>query len=225
MLERGEAALDSLDVSDDEIYRTMGYRGSLPDAAVREVVREVRAEIAALCVPRYMFQVLEAELLPRRHVRAGGVEFAPGGIIGSYLPGMSHVCLFVATAGREYDAYLHRLKAEGDILKEFVADSVGSVVAEACVTLVGRRLDAECDLRRSLPYSPGYCGWNICEQQKLFSLFPDEPCGIVLSDSFLMSPVKSVSGFFGLGRELRPQPYHCEICTNQHCYKRKETNL
>lgn len=107
-------------------------------------------------------------------------------------------------------------------MKEYVADSVGSVIAERCVTLLGKELDKECEFRHSLPYSPGYCGWDIREQQKLFSLFPPQPCGITLSDSFLMSPVKSVSGFFGLGKELLLQPYRCEICNNRHCYKRKE---
>ena len=88
------------------------------------------------------------------------------------------------------------LKKQDNIVKEYVADSVGSVIAERCVTLLGKELDKECEFRHSLPYSPGYCGWDIREQQKLFSLFPPQPCGITLSDSFLMSPVKSVSGFF-----------------------------
>ncbi|WP_294546981.1 vitamin B12 dependent-methionine synthase activation domain-containing protein [uncultured Bacteroides sp.] len=222
MLEQRQIGLRSLDFSEEDIYRAMGYRDTVPDDTVCSFIKEVQAEISSLCVPRYMYQILEARQVAGKRIQAGGVEFSPGGIIGSYLSGLSHICLFVATAGREYDAYLHRLKTQGDIMKEYVADSIGSVIAEACVTLIDKELEANSELRHSLPYSPGYCGWNICEQQKLFSLFPPQPCGITLSDSFLMSPVKSVSGFFGLGKELLPQPYRCEICTNKHCYKRKE---
>lgn len=222
MLEQRQIGLQSLDFSGEDIYRAMGYRDTVPDDTVCSFIKEVQAEIFSLCVPRYMYRILEARQVAGKRVQAGGLEFSPGGIIGSYLPGLSHICLFVATAGREYDAYLHRLKTQGDIMKEYVADSIGSVIAEACVTLIDKELEASSDFRHSLPYSPGYCGWNINEQQKLFSLFPPQPCGITLSDSFLMSPVKSVSGFFGLGKELLPQPYRCEICTNKHCYKRKE---
>lgn len=222
MLEERRIGLQSLELSEEDMYLAMGYRGTVPDDDICALVAEVYAEIGSLCVARYMFQTLEAELISRQRIRVGDVEFSPGGIIGSYLPGLTHVCLFVATAGEEYDAYLHQLKTQDHIVKEYVADSIGSVIAEACVSLLDKELGADCTLRHSLPYSPGYCGWDIREQQKLFSLFPLQPCGIRLSDSFLMSPVKSVSGFFGLGRELHPQPYRCEICTNKHCYKRKE---
>ena len=222
--ERSEECSEKLseELFEEEIYLAMGYRGSVPDEMMRVFIKEVRAEISSVSTPRYMYQMMEAQCVSGQRIQTGGLEFSPGGIIGSYLPGLSHICLFVATAGREYDAYLRHLKTEGNIIKEFIADSIGSVIAEACVTRIGKELDQNCDLPRSQPYSPGYCGWNISEQQKLFSLFPAEPCGITLSDSFLMSPVKSVSGFFGLGKDLRPQPYRCEICTNKHCYKRKE---
>lgn len=222
MLEERQVQLQLSDFSEEEVYMAMGYRGATPEGDICALVDEVWAEIQSLCIPRYMFQILEAQQLPKLRILAGGMEFSPGGIIGSYLSGMTHICLFVATAGKEYDAYLHSLKKQDNIVKEYVADSIGSVIAEGCVTLLGKELDKECVFRHSLPYSPGYCGWDIREQQKLFSLFPPQPCGIVLSDSFLMSPVKSVSGFFGLGKELRPQPYRCEICNNKHCYKRKE---
>lgn len=222
MLEERQVGLQRLGLLEEEVYLAMGYRGNTPEPDIRALVAEVRTEMQSLCTPRYMFQVLEARLLSKLRIQAGNTEFSPGGIIGSYLPGMTHICLFVATAGKEYDAYMHCLKTQDNIVKEYVADAIGSVIAEECVTLLGKELDEEYELRHSLPYSPGYCGWDIREQQKLFSLFPPQPCGITLSDSFLMSPVKSVSGFFGLGKELRPQPYRCEICSNRHCYKRKE---
>jgi cobalamin-dependent methionine synthase I len=74
----------------------------------------------------------------------------------------------------------------------------------------------------SMPYSPGYCNWDIREQHLLFSLFPERPCGVILSETSLMAPEKSVSGFFALGEKLQRQPYHCQICKNSKCYKRRK---
>ncbi|MBD9091017.1 MAG: methionine synthase [Bacteroides oleiciplenus] len=233
MLKQRQVGLQALNISQEEIYLAMGYRGAIPDSYTCELIAETYAEIAPLCLPRYMFRILEARQVSRQKIEVGdtgfaageGTGFTTGGIIGSYLQGMTQVCLFVATAGKEYDAYLHTLKTQDNIVKEYIADSIGSVIAEACGTLLAKELETESELFHTLPYSPGYCGWNICEQQKLFSFFPPEPCGIVLSDSFLMSPVKSISGFIGLGKELRPQPYRCEICNNKQCYKRKEKRI
>ena len=89
---------------------------------------------------------------------------------------MTHICLFVATAGNEIDIYLKGIKSQENIVKEYVADAIGSVIAEACVTFIEKELEALFPLRHTLPCSPGYCGWDIQEQKKLFSLFPDNIC-------------------------------------------------
>ena len=222
MMEYKQLTLSDLTLPDEEIYLTMGYRNHIPDEYIMQLVTDVLAEVATTCIPRYMFRVLEAACSGNKEIQIDHTTFRVGKIISSYLPGMNHTCMFVTTAGKEYEAYLHHLKTTGDIVKEFVADAIGSVIAEACVSQISKEL-AKCEgIKQSYPYSPGYCGWNIKEQKELFSLFPEKPCGISLSESYLMSPVKSISGFIALGKELIPQPYRCEICANKHCYKRKE---
>ena len=58
---------------------------------------------------------------------------------------------------------------------------------------------------------------------KLFPLFPSaEPCGIRLTDSSLMLPIKSVSGVIGLGDGVRKLEYTCGLCTYDKCYRRKQ---
>jgi hypothetical protein len=69
-------------------------------------------------------------------------------------------------------------------------------------------------------FSPGYCGWNVKDQFTLFSFFPEKFCGIELTDSALMVPVKSVSGIIGLGENVQKKAYPCDVCTMQNCYRR-----
>jgi hypothetical protein len=76
------------------------------------------------------------------------------------------------------------------------------------------------DLQTTNSYSPGYCGWHVREQKQLFSLLPDNPCGIKLNNSRLMHPVKSVSGIIGLGIGIEQTPYACEICGLKGCFKK-----
>ena len=73
-------------------------------------------------------------------------------------------------------------------------------------------------------YSPGSCGWPVSDQQLLFSLFPDKYCGISLSDSSLMDPLKSVSGIIGIGRNVKKTAYTCDICDIENCmYRYRKT--
>ena len=202
-----------------EIWFAMGYKDAVPDERVRDMVVRLRDRLVPQATLRYMYQIVEAEKLSPRQVRFAGKTFTPEGIICSYLKGMTHALLFVGTAGWEYDRAKEALKAEGDIVADFIADAIGTVLAETTVAQMEKDYTGSETI--SMPYSPGYCNWDIREQQLLFSLFPERPCGIILSDTSLMAPEKSVSGFFALGEHLFRQPYHCQICKNTRCYKRR----
>ena len=203
----------------DAVFEAMGYGEAARDEAVSTIVDDLMGRILPRTRIRYAYEIVEASCPARGEVLLGGVRFAPGGIICSYLKGMTHACVFIATAGEEEAAVVREIRAEGDIVADFVADSIGSVLAESAVDALEREIYGKMGL--SLPYSPGYCGWDVREQKALFSLFPEGTCGVRLSESCLMSPEKSVSGFFALGDTLVRQPYHCDICQNSKCYKRK----
>lgn len=203
----------------DELWLSMGYKGREPEEHIRKMAADLVSSLIPKTVARYMYRVVDAEKLSRRQVLFDGHLFTPEGIICSYLDGIESACVFVATAGAEFAGEVRKLNQEGDILADFIADSIGTVVAELAVVRVENEflpLD-----RHSMSYSPGYCNWNIKEQQLFFQLFPPEPCGITLTDSFLMQPEKSVSGFFAMGEKLVRQPYHCQICKNTRCFKRR----
>ena len=70
-------------------------------------------------------------------------------------------------------------------------------------------------------FSPGYCGWNIKGQKELFSLLPENYCKISLTNSFLMNPVKSISGIIGIGKKVEWKDYQCTLCGKKDCPYRK----
>jgi len=207
-------------ISRKEVGFAMGYGDSEPDSGIKALVEDVISELVPVTRLRYIYDIVPAEKISPRQIRMAGKLFTPDGIICSYLDGMTRACVFIATAGREFASKLSELHQRGDIVLDFIADSLGSVLAETAVSRIEDDLPSQHPL--SLSYSPGYCNWDIREQKILFSLFPPEPCGVTLTDSSLMIPEKSVSGFFAMGEKLVRQPYHCQICKNTKCYKRRE---
>jgi len=229
-LQNGLSAEISFNVPEEqfsrkELWFAMNYRDAEPDEAVRAISEKMILRLVPKATVRYMFRIVPACKTSPSSIKLGGIEFTPGPIICSYLKGMSHACVFVGTAGVEFDEERRKICGEGDIVNDFIADSIGSVLAESSVARLESDFANHCpDFEHSvlsMPYSPGYCGWDVREQHKLFSLFPPGPCGITLTGSSLMIPEKSVSGFFALGEELVKQPYHCQICRNSNCYKRR----
>lgn len=208
----------------EEIYRGLGYGGAQPPEDIKALTDKMIAEIAEICRPSFGYIVSEGLQVDRLGIVVDGVDFRTGKIIAGYLDNAEAIAFFVATAGREFDTWLHEPAIADDIWNMFLADTIGSEIAEATARAAGaevEKLAAAKECTASNPYSPGYCGWGVREQRKLFSFFPTEPCGITLTESSLMTPVKSVSGFIALGRELEKMPYGCEICSLKDCYKKR----
>ena len=71
-------------------------------------------------------------------------------------------------------------------------------------------------------YSPGYCGWKTSEQFMLFRIFPENFCGVRLTESALMKPIKSISGVIGIGSHVEYHEYHCDLCDAVNCMYRNK---
>lgn len=112
----------------------------------------------------------------------------------------------------------------GDLLEGYIYDVAGSEIVEAAADLMQAELDktmASEGRKITNRFSPGYCGWNVSEQHKIFQLLPGTFCGIRLTASALMDPEKSVSGMIGIGKNVRHLPYTCSICDMKDCIYRK----
>ncbi len=115
--------------------------------------------------------------------------------------------------------------SEGDLMKGYVVDVIGSEIVEKAMDKIQDILQDEMKqigLGITDRYSPGYCDWHVSEQQKLFSLFPQNYCNIRLSETSLMDPIKSVSGIIGIGKKAEKKGYTCDFCQVKDCIYRKK---
>ena len=205
---------DQLGIVPSDVYEQMGYRGVEPDEATRQETLRLIDDVREWLRPQFCFFVTQA--LP---------SFEMGRIIEHQLQGAEAYALFICTSGTEFEAFQQRLKQEGDMVRVFIADALGSVIAEKCADQMEQALQENIDKlewKHTNRFSPGYCGWHVAQQQVLFPLFDGHTCGVRLTDSSLMVPIKSVSGIIGVGQEVRKLDYTCGLCTFEKCYKRKK---
>ena len=202
-----------LSITQTDIYDAMGYQNATPDKEVQREVQAILNDVQHWLHPRFCFFVCQA--MP---------DFDMGRIILHQLKGSEAYALFIATAGIEYESYLQRLKNEGDMVRVYIADALGSVIAEKTANMLETCLQESINKlgwHHTNRFSPGYCGWHVSQQQLLFPLFQGHTCGVRLTESSLMLPIKSVSGIIGLGKEVRRLDYTCGLCNFEKCYKRK----
>lgn len=208
---------DDLQITLADVYEQMGYHGVEPDEATQRETKAVVDEVREWLQPQFCFFVIREQ-----------PAFDMGKIILRQLRGSEAYALFVCTAGEEYEAFQQRLKAEGDMVRVFIADAMGSVIAEKCADQMEQTLQTGIDKlgwHHTNRFSPGYCGWHVSQQQLLFPMFERHTCGITLTESSLMVPIKSVSGIIELKKEVRRLNYTCGLCNFEKCYKRRKKTV
>jgi hypothetical protein len=216
--------LADLNLDMNEIYLNLGYGGNVPDIQILDMLEQMIDEITVFCQPSVGYCICEGSMPDNKHLIINNQQIKVGQVITGYFQNCTHFATFIVTAGIEFDAYYHQFKVDGDMFSEFLAYSVGTEIAEASVRFVSGKIALEAanlNMGCTHSYSPGYCSWNVREQESLFRILPEKPCGVELNESNLMYPEKSVSGIIGLGVNVTPAAHSCEICGMINCFKRK----
>ena len=204
---------EQLQITLADVFEQMGYHDAEPDEVTQTETADIIDKVRVILRPEFSYFVVDER-----------PDFDMGKIILQQLNDAEAYALFIATSGRDFEAFLQQLKVEGDMLRVFIADALGSAIAEKCADEMEKNLQLSIDKlgwKHTNRFSPGYCGWHVSEQQKLFPLFDGETCGVTLTESSLMVPIKSVSGIIGVGQKVRRFDYTCGLCSFEKCYKRK----
>jgi hypothetical protein len=151
-----------------------------------------------------------------------GTTLNIGKRVASQLNGCNSIAFFICTLGSEFEK---KMKAfQHDPLEAYFADTIGSIKCETFANQVHQHILIEVSKTGysvTNRYSPGYCNWGVSDQHKIFSFFGDSQTEITLNDSSLMSPIKSISGIVGTGKDVKNRPYTCDTCADARCTYRK----
>jgi hypothetical protein len=207
----------------------MGYQPGTAPEPVTMLINEVTEELLPLGDIKAEYRIFEQISLSQENktLHVEGVTFNIKPIIYRQIKEAEEAAFFICTAGPVVGEKSRNSMKSGDLLKGYVYDVIGSEVVEAAADLMQEELRAgTATLGKKITnrFSPGYCGWDVAEQHKLFSFFKDNFCGIALTESALMNPVKSVSGLIGIGKHVRYAPYQCHLCDDKNCiYRNKKS--
>jgi len=156
---------------------------------------------------------------------------APAGPVAEIFPRAEHLAVFAVTLGTPIGTALNQCFEAGDFALAYMLDALASVAADEVAELAERRFSSTLRERGwatadgvALRYSPGYCGWDVSGQKRLFAYLQPAVIGLTLTESCLMQPLKSVSGVLIAGprtiHRFRPTYDFCERCEDRTCRHR-----
>lgn len=218
-----DCSIKDIYLKDEELFLCMGYGDAVPDVYISQFITTLKEEAMSICKPRFGFRLQSGEKISISSIRIGDLLFNPDSIITKCFQSSEFYAIIVASVGAELDEWIESKRESGDVMAAFIADALGSAIVESIASWGLQFISSEMalyNLRISNSYSPGYCGWDVNEQQQFFSLLPELFCGVSLTPSSLMLPIKSVSAVVGVGKTMENKPYGCAICRKKNCYKR-----
>lgn len=148
---------------------------------------------------------------------------ADDGILPNIVKNAEKLFLFAATIGEAVTSEINKHFDQ----KEFPIGSFLDSGASLATDNIADFLEMKLQDKTTFSYSPGYCGWHISGQKKLFQFLEPDKIGITLNDSYLMTPLKSISGVLVSG----PSEIHifknnfsfCSDCKTYSCKNRMKS--
>ncbi len=211
--------LTDLTLQQEDVFRCMGYgKDASPHAETVQRYEALIKRIPETGPVKGAFTEVSVT-----GINETGVDTPHGFIKSERLAkiseGVTEMVFGLITAGETFDMMGESFP---DMVDAFLWDSIGSALVEEGVAQLLKTIESEKKKTLSLPFSPGYCDWDLTGQKIIFSAFDSSPLGInISSDSLVMSPVKSVSFISCLdvsGSSHNP----CRYCSLKNCFMRRK---
>ena len=202
--------------------KLLGYNDSNRDPAIESIVNDCLNEASNYFQPKSGVIISphspEPDAIDCLHFE--DIKIHTKRIVTGQLKRASHFALYMCSIGGELEILSKQYMAKGDALQAYIFDLIGSEAAEYIANNLHQKTRALAQskaLHTTNRFSPGYCEWDVAEQHQLFTLLPKLFCGVTLSESALMHPVKSTNGIIGIGSKVKESPYSCAFCNQTEC--------
>jgi hypothetical protein len=229
-------AAPAVDVSEAEYRRLLGYPPHhVPGERADELAAAARRWFAEHGRPWVYLREAEVTLADDGVLHIGGAAFQSPQLHAHLRQlGARRVMLIAVSAGPECENEARQRWEAAKPDEYFFLEMFGSAVVEQLVAATNGRV---CDLAEraglmAVPhYSPGYAGWDVAEQNKLFALIAGSatrplPGPLEVLSSGMLRPKKSLLAVIGLAPAVARAPgaapaVPCEGCAFSPCQYRR----
>ncbi len=187
------------------------------DSKYVDEVKEIINLAQPIIRPKALYDVKYIELVDKDKVDIGGVRFSSR-VLRVNLEKVGKVFPYVATSGIEVESIEI---SENDLMGKFILDTVKEIGLRVASMYLYEHIINKYKIEKMSSMNPGSLeDWPISEQVPLFSLLGDvkKLIGVSLTNSFLMIPIKSVSGIYF---PTETSFASCQLCPREKCPNRK----
>lgn len=207
-----------------EAVRYLGFGKNAVDDRTLALIRESFEDLDREAGMKSVHRVFDLEQTADGRIVIGPMDIKSRSL-GRNLKGCDKVILFGATLGTGVDRLITRTSLT-DMAKAAVLQACAAALLEeycdGCQEKIAEEMETEGRYLRPR-FSPGYGDFDISHQEVLMRMLDcAKTIGLTMTDSFMMTPTKSVTALIGAGRLRMSCPVpDCEICRKPDCAFRR----
>ena len=206
-----------MEISRREIRRYLGYGRQEADEKVSKLIEECVEELEAAVSPKSIYRVYPFSFLTEEELDFT-VFRTESRSLSRNLKDCEQVILFAATLIRKYS----KLQMSKAVTMQAAATAMIESYCDEINTELKETFEKK-GLYLRPRFSPGYGDFPLeCQRDITAVLETAKRIGIMLTDSLLMTPSKSVTAVMGVSRKPhRCEVRGCELCSKTDCAYRR----
>lgn len=207
-----------------EAIRYLGYGKNTADDRTRMMIRDAFSELEKVSGPKYICRIFSVDRQEDGKISIENMKIDSVSLSRN-LKGCTKAVLFGATLGAGVDRMIRRTSLtdmSSAVIQQACASALLEEYCDSVQTKVGSELEKE-GLYLRPRFSPGYGDFDIRFQEPIMRMLDcAKTIGLTMTDSYMMSPTKSVTAVIGASpvRERCPVA-GCEACTKTDCEYRR----
>ena len=207
-----------------EAVRYLGFGKNAVDDRTLALIRESFEDLDREAGKKSVYRVFDIDQNADDRIVVGPMDIKSKSL-GRNLKGCDKVVLFGATLGTGVDRMITRASLT-DMAKAAVLQACAAALLEEycdeCQKKIGEEMEKE-GLYLRPRFSPGYGDFDISHQEMLMRMLDcAKTIGLTMTDSFMMTPTKSVTALIGAGKlRINCPASGCEACGKKDCAFRR----
>lgn len=213
-----------MDIRTREAVRYLGYgRNAVDDRTLAEIERSFR-ELEMAAGAKSIYRIFELKMAEPEILEIGNMKIKSKNLAKN-MRGCEQAVMFGATLGTGVDLLMKRYSVT-DMAKAVILQAcAAAMLEEYCDALqesIAEELEKE-DLYLRPRFSPGYGDFSIRHQEDILKMLDSaKRIGLAMTDSYMLTPVKSVTAVIGVSNTKEPCHIKgCEECKKTDCVYRR----
>lgn len=212
------------DIRTKEAIRYLGYGRHAVDETTLAMISSSFKELDECVERRSVYRIFECIQDEENTIKIGKMNIISESL-GRNLKGCPKAAVFGATLGVQADLLIKKYSVT-NMARAVVLQSCAAVILEEycddCQGKIGEAAEKE-KLWMRPRFSPGYGDFDICHQKDILRMLDTaKTIGLTMTDSYMLTPTKSVTAVIGLSAvDEKCHRHGCEVCQKEDCIYRR----